>query len=71
MFVHVFGAYFGIACARMLYSDDIHRNAHKEGSVYHSDLFSMIGELYSNLHVGKYTLRKFEVCSRGEGGSGL
>ena len=45
MFVHVFGAYFGIVCARVLYTRDTAEAEHKEGSVYHSDLFSMIGEL--------------------------
>ena len=43
MFVHVFGAYFGIAAARVLYCHDTEDAASKEGSVYHSDLFSMIG----------------------------
>lgn len=42
MFVHVFGAYFGIAAARILYNSDVEDNK-KEGSNYHSDLFAMIG----------------------------
>lgn len=44
MFIHAFGAYFGLAVARVLYTEDIERSK-KEGSVYHSDLFSMIGKL--------------------------
>ena len=44
MFVHVFGAYFGLAVARVLYSQETEENE-KEGAVYHSDLFSMIGRL--------------------------
>lgn len=44
MFIHAFGAYFGLAVARVLYSEDIERASGKEGAVYHSDLFSMIGE---------------------------
>ena len=44
MFVHVFGAYFGIMVARVLYTKDAHKAEDKEGSVYHSDLFSMVGE---------------------------
>ena len=44
MYVHVFGAYFGLSVARVLYSEEAEDND-KEGSVYHSDIFSMIGEL--------------------------
>jgi ammonium transporter Rh len=44
MVVHTFGAYFGLAVAAVLYSPAVHVAAEeKEGSVYHSDLFSMIG----------------------------
>lgn len=43
MFVHTFGAYFGLAVARVLFRDDVHRASAKEGSVYQSDLFAMIG----------------------------
>lgn len=46
MFIHAFGAYFGLAVARVLYSEDIERASGKEGAVYHSDLFSMIGEFH-------------------------
>ncbi|KAK7479050.1 hypothetical protein BaRGS_00029720, partial [Batillaria attramentaria] len=45
MFVHAFGAYFGLAVSRMLYRKDV-EEATKEGSVYHSDLFSMIGTIF-------------------------
>ncbi len=45
MFVHVFGAYFGIAVARVIYTKDVHTEHKKEGSVYHSDVFAMIGRL--------------------------
>ncbi|KAI8515252.1 hypothetical protein Bbelb_078430 [Branchiostoma belcheri] len=41
MFVHTFGAYFGLALARVLYREDMHGHS-KEGSVYHSDIFAMI-----------------------------
>ncbi|XP_041372827.1 ammonium transporter Rh type B-like [Gigantopelta aegis] len=45
MFVHAFGAYFGLAVARVLYSDKV-EESNKEGSIYHSDLFSMIGTIF-------------------------
>ena len=46
MFVHVFGAYFGIAAARVLYTNDLENEkvSNKTGPHYHSDLFSVIGE---------------------------
>ena len=45
MFVHVFGAYFGIAMgAVMAKNGDVEEQDHKAASVYHADLFSMIGE---------------------------
>lgn len=46
MFIHAFGAYFGLAVARVLYSEDIEKSSSKEGAVYHSDLFSMIGTVF-------------------------
>lgn len=45
MFVHVFGAYFGIALTRVLYNKDT-RDNDKNGAVYHSDIFSMIGTVF-------------------------
>ena len=46
MFVHTFGAYFGLAVSRVLASKSRqarHADESKEGAVYHSDLFAMIG----------------------------
>ncbi|XP_033126027.1 ammonium transporter Rh type B-like isoform X2 [Anneissia japonica] len=45
MFVHTFGAYFGLTVSRVLYNKAAAGNE-KEGSVYHSDLFSMIGTIF-------------------------
>uniref|UniRef100_A0A0N5CD34 Ammonium_transp domain-containing protein n=1 Tax=Strongyloides papillosus TaxID=174720 RepID=A0A0N5CD34_STREA len=42
--VHVFGAYFGLAIAKVLDRDGIKKSNH-EGSIYHSDIFAMIGTL--------------------------
>jgi ammonium transporter Rh len=44
MYVHVFGAYFGLAVAKILNKEEVESN--KEISNYHSDLFSMIGTIF-------------------------
>ena len=41
--IHVFAAYFGLAVARVMHSEDIAEENPKEGSTYNSDLFSTIG----------------------------
>ncbi|KAK3086997.1 hypothetical protein FSP39_000149 [Pinctada imbricata] len=45
MFVHAFGAYFGLAVARVLFNEEVENTEH-EGPVYHSDVFSMIGTVF-------------------------
>ena len=45
MFVHVFGAYFGLAVSRVM-NEMNHRNRPTEGSDYKSDMFSMIGTIF-------------------------
>lgn len=45
MIIHAFGAYFGLAVARVLYRPALKNGHEKEGSVYHSDLFAMIGKM--------------------------
>lgn len=43
MLIHTFGAYFGLGVSVMLYRRKA--NSHpKNSTVYHSDLFAMIGE---------------------------
>ena len=42
MFVHAFGAYYGLAVSFVLYREDV--STDKEGSCYHSDIFAMIGK---------------------------
>jgi len=44
MYVHVFGAYFGLSVAKMLNHRDL-ENAN-ESSTYNSDLFSMVGTIF-------------------------
>lgn len=45
LIIHTFGAYFGLAVSIMNWKRGLKDNP-KEGSVYHSDLFSMIGTLF-------------------------
>lgn len=47
MFVHAFGAYFGLAVSLVLARDDV--ATEKEGSSKNSDLFAMLGKLMSLL----------------------
>ncbi|XP_062922159.1 ammonium transporter Rh type C-like 2 [Mobula hypostoma] len=44
MVIHMFGGYFGLAVTRILYRAKLDQS--KNGSIYHSDLFSMIGTLF-------------------------
>ncbi|RNA27200.1 Rh type B glyco [Brachionus plicatilis] len=44
LYVHTFGAYFGIAVAKALHNKEI--KSEKEGSSYNSDIFAMIGTLF-------------------------
>ncbi|XP_060676702.1 ammonium transporter Rh type B isoform X2 [Hemiscyllium ocellatum] len=46
MTIHTFGAYFGLTVARVLYRPQLDKSREREGSVYHSDIFAMIGTLY-------------------------
>ena len=43
MYVHVFGAYFGLTIAKILNHEAV--ESEKESSNYDSDLFSMIGTI--------------------------
>jgi len=46
MTIHTFGAYFGLTVARVLYRPTLEKSKDKNCSVYHSDLFAMIGTIY-------------------------
>nr|DBA25673.1 TPA: hypothetical protein GDO54_010037 [Pyxicephalus adspersus] len=46
MIIHAFGAYFGLAVSAVLYRSGLKKGHDNEGSVYHSDLFAMIGTLF-------------------------
>jgi len=45
IFVHMFGAYFGLAVVRVLYNPK-HDTSEKQGASYNSDLFSMVGTVF-------------------------
>ncbi|KAG6934173.1 Rh-associated glycoprotein [Chelydra serpentina] len=46
MTIHAFGAYFGLAAARVLYRPGLKEGHKNEESAYHSDMFAMIGTLF-------------------------
>ncbi|XP_075856354.1 ammonium transporter Rh type B isoform X4 [Microcebus murinus] len=46
MTIHTFGAYFGLVLSRVLYRPRLEKSKHRQGSVYHSDLFAMIGTIF-------------------------
>ncbi|KAF7241603.1 Ammonium transporter Rh type C [Varanus komodoensis] len=46
MSIHTFGAYFGLTVTAILYRPNLEQTKEKQESVYHSDLFAMIGTLF-------------------------
>jgi ammonia channel protein AmtB len=44
MTIHIFGAYFGLTVTWILYRRNLEQSKQRQSSVYHSDLFAMIGE---------------------------
>lgn len=44
MTIHTFGAYFGLFLSRILYRSQLEKSRQRQSSVYHSDLFAVIGE---------------------------
>lgn len=51
MVIHTFGAYYGLTISWMLYRPNLGQSSSLQRSVYHSDVFAMIGELDLVLHV--------------------
>ncbi|KJH50952.1 putative ammonium transporter Rh type [Dictyocaulus viviparus] len=43
--VHTFGAYFGLACSKT-FGNKRQRDHENEGSIYHSDIYAMIGAIF-------------------------
>ncbi|XP_041853922.1 ammonium transporter Rh type C-like 2 [Melanotaenia boesemani] len=46
MVIHTFGGYYGLTMSWMLYRPNLKQSSHLQGSVYHSDVFAMIGTLF-------------------------
>ncbi|XP_013860974.1 ammonium transporter Rh type C-like 2 [Austrofundulus limnaeus] len=46
MVIHTFGAYYGLSISWMLYRPNLEQSSSLQRSVYHSDVFAMIGTLY-------------------------
>uniref|UniRef100_A0A8C5SDF7 Rh family C glycoprotein n=1 Tax=Laticauda laticaudata TaxID=8630 RepID=A0A8C5SDF7_LATLA len=46
MTIHTFGAYFGLTVTSILYRPNLEQTKDKQESLYHSDLFAMIGTLF-------------------------
>ena len=46
IFIHVFGAYFGIAVALVLRKREFTKSEEREGSTYNSDKFAMLGTVF-------------------------
>lgn len=53
MTIHTFGAYFGLMVTRILYRPNLDKSKDKNSSVYHSDLFAMIGKYLPMLGLKK------------------
>uniref|UniRef100_A0AAQ6IMC0 Ammonium transporter AmtB-like domain-containing protein n=1 Tax=Anabas testudineus TaxID=64144 RepID=A0AAQ6IMC0_ANATE len=45
MVIHAFGAYYGLSISYMLYRPNLDQSSRLQGSLYHSDVFTMIGGL--------------------------
>ena len=57
IFLHTFGAYFGLATSYMLYRKEFLKNG-KEASSYNSDIFGMIGKFFlKNIYQNVYVLQ--------------
>nr|XP_019968631.1 PREDICTED: ammonium transporter Rh type C 2 [Paralichthys olivaceus] len=46
MVIHAFGGYYGLAISWVLYRPNLYQSKGLNGSVYHSDVFAMIGTLF-------------------------
>uniref|UniRef100_A0A8C9TJG8 Rh family C glycoprotein n=1 Tax=Scleropages formosus TaxID=113540 RepID=A0A8C9TJG8_SCLFO len=64
MSIHTFGACYGLAISWVLYRPDLNQSKRLLGSVYHSDVFAMIGTLFLWLFWPSFNSA---ICSHGDG----
>lgn len=66
MVIHTFGGYYGLAVSWMLYRPNLDQSSRLQGSVYHSDVFAMIGRRGDRPHLNMLILplswRSFHMC---------
>lgn len=64
MVIHAFGGYYGLAISWVLYRPNLHQSKRLNGSVYHSDVFAMIGaSLARPLTPGRHFMLVFSLSS--------
>ncbi|XP_060770993.1 ammonium transporter Rh type C-like 2 isoform X2 [Neoarius graeffei] len=64
MVIHTFGGYYGLAISWVLYRPNLKDSSHLNGSVYHSDLFAMIGTLFLWMFWPSFNSA---ICDHGDG----
>ncbi|KAL6474159.1 hypothetical protein MHYP_G00177200 [Metynnis hypsauchen] len=64
MVIHTFGAYFGLAVSWVLYRPNLKESSRLNGSMYHSDVFAMIGTLFLWMFWPSFNSA---ICNHGDG----
>ncbi|XP_013767471.1 ammonium transporter Rh type C-like 2 isoform X1 [Pundamilia nyererei] len=64
MVIHTFGGYYGLSVSWMLYRPNLHQSSRLQGSVYHSDVFAMIGTLFLWMFWPSFNSA---ICDHGDG----
>uniref|UniRef100_A0AAY4DH23 Ammonium transporter AmtB-like domain-containing protein n=1 Tax=Denticeps clupeoides TaxID=299321 RepID=A0AAY4DH23_9TELE len=64
MVIHIFGAYYGLTISWVLYRPNLHQSKRLHGSVYHSDVFAMIGTLFLWMYWPSFNSA---ICYHGDG----
>lgn len=64
MVIHTFGGYYGLSISWMLYRPNLHQSSRLQGSVYHSDVFAMIGTLFLWMFWPSFNSA---ICDHGDG----